>query len=209
MQFTQVHLIRHGQVEGYEQKRYNGQAEVPLTEEGLRQYGELRQFFLSRPIKAIYSSDLSRCSFGAEIIGKPHGISPVLLPDLKELDAGQWEGTPWAEIEKEDPDLWKRRLDDIVNIPAPGGESLRQMAERVRKAMKEITCLHRGEEVLIVGHGGVNRVILLDALGAPLTQVLSLEQSFGCYNKLTYRSDGRTVVQCMNLKAPYDREYRL
>ena len=200
MHCTRIHLIRHGQVEGFEQKRYNGQGEVALTDEGRRQYHRLRERYRNVPLKAVYSSDLLRCSIGAEIIAEPHGFSPVLLPGLRELHIGEWEGLPWSEIEKKSPELWQARLNDIVHIPAPGGETLLQMASRVRQALKEIICLHRGDEVLVIGHGGVNRAILLDALGAPLDRVFSLEQSFACTNLIDYHPDGSSVVHWMNLR---------
>lgn len=198
MEITRVHLIRHGQVEGFEEKRYNGQGEVALTSVGLRQYEALQARLAAVPLAAIYTSDLSRCAIGARLIGEAHGLEPVPLSALRELHVGEWEGLPWVEIERRAPELWQARLRDIVNVPPPGGESVRQLAQRLRPALREIVARHRGQELLIVGHGGVNRVILLDALGAPLAHMLRLEQGFGCYNRIDYGADGATVVGCLN-----------
>jgi alpha-ribazole phosphatase/probable phosphoglycerate mutase len=55
-----------------------------------------------------------------------------------------------------------------------------------------------GEEVVVVAHGGVNRVILLDAIGAPLESLFSIEQDFGCLNSIDYYKDGNSVVRLLN-----------
>jgi alpha-ribazole phosphatase/probable phosphoglycerate mutase len=72
------------------------------------------------------------------------------------------------------------------------------MAERVRPTIAGIVAAHPGEEVLVVGHGGVNRVILLDAIGAPLERLFHIEQAYGCLNIIDYFADGKAVVQLLN-----------
>ena len=62
----------------------------------------------------------------------------------------------------------------------------------------ELLARHQGEEIALVAHGGVNRVILLDAIGAPLSQMFHIEQGYGCRNIIDYFSDGCTTVQLLN-----------
>jgi alpha-ribazole phosphatase len=57
---------------------------------------------------------------------------------------------------------------------------------------------HQGEEVLVVGHGGVNRVILLNAIGAPLSALFNIEQNYCCLNIIDYYADGKSVVKLLN-----------
>jgi alpha-ribazole phosphatase len=195
---TRIYLVRHGQVEGHQEKRYNGQNDVPLTDLGREQSQQLAKRLADKPLAAIYSSDLSRCVFAAEQIAALHEHLPVSEPQLRELNIGAWEGKPWQQLQAEYPIEWQARLDDIVHTPAPGGESLHDMAERIRPALKNLIEQHRGEEIALVAHGGVNRVILLDALGAPLEKLFSLEQDFGCLNVIDYYPDGISVVQLLN-----------
>ena len=61
-----------------------------------------------------------------------------------------------------------------------------------------IVARHRGEEVLVVGHGGVNRVILLNAIGAPLSALFNIEQHYACLNIIDYYADGKAVVKLLN-----------
>lgn len=198
MQATRVYLARHGQVEGHEEKRYNGQADVALTAKGRAQYGLLRERLGRKSLAAVYCSDLSRCTWGAELIAAPHELQPACLPELRELHIGDWEGMTWAEIQARYPDAWQARLDDLVNYRVSGGESLQELADRVRPALASLVARHPGEEIAVVAHGGVNRVILLDAIGAPLSQMFHIEQSYGCLNIIDYFGDGYVTVQLLN-----------
>ncbi len=195
---TRIYLVRHGQVAGYEEKRYNGQGEVELTPQGLAQFGMLQARLAGKPIKAVYSSDLQRCLAGARMFGETFELQPVAKPGLRELSIGVWEGKSWSELQAEYPREWQARLDDIVHYRVPQGENLLDLADRVRPLIQEILIRHHGEEVIVVAHGGVNRVILLDAIGAPLDRLFHLEQDFGCLNIIDYYADGISVVKLLN-----------
>ncbi|KIH76366.1 phosphoglucomutase [Geoalkalibacter ferrihydriticus DSM 17813] len=195
---TRLYLIRHGQVEGFGNKRYNGQADVALTTFGREQSQALGARLAEAPLAAVYTSDLSRCVFAAECLAAPHGLQAVRVPEVRELHIGAWEGRTWQELQELYPEQWQARLNDLVHYRVPGGESLAEMAQRVRPALQRIIERHRGEEVALVGHGGVNRVILLDAIGAPLTQMFAVEQDYGCLNIIDYFADGNAVVKRLN-----------
>ncbi|WP_305041345.1 alpha-ribazole phosphatase [Geoalkalibacter sp.] len=195
---TRVYLMRHGQVEGFGNKRYNGQADVALTPLGRSQSEQLAARLAERPLAAVYSSDLSRCAYAARCIATARGLEPVLLPEVRELHIGAWEGRTWQELQDLYPDQWQARLSDLVNYRVPGGESLAEMAKRVRPALHALVARHRGEEIVLVGHGGVNRVILLDAIGAPLKQMFAIEQDYACLNLIDYFADGNAVVRLLN-----------
>jgi alpha-ribazole phosphatase len=198
---TRIYLIRHGQVVGHDQPRYNGHADVGLTEHGLQQYYGLREYFSNVELSACYSSDLSRCRTGAEIIAGIKGIAPEYRSQLRELNIGIWEGMTWQEITERWPMEWQARLDDLVNYRVPQGENLLDLQGRVMPVLDEIVAKHKGENVLVVGHGGVNRVILLNAIGASLANVFNIEQNYGCLNIIDYYADGRATVKLLNGQA--------
>ncbi len=198
MKVTRLHLLRHGQVEGFENKRYNGQGDILLTDLGRQQSAALAGRFQQQQLTGVYSSDLSRCRFAAEQIASLQEQQPQYRRELRELHIGEWEGETWQKIQRDDPDLWQARLDDIVNVSPPAGESLLQMAQRVRPVIKQIISAHEGEEIVIVAHGGVNRVILLDAIGAPLERLFHIEQDYGCHNIIDFYPDGIAVVKKLN-----------
>ena len=198
MKVTRLHLLRHGQVEGFENRRYNGQGDILLTDLGRQQSAALAGRFQQQQLTGVYSSDLSRCRFAAEQIASLQEQQPQYRRELRELHIGEWEGETWQKIQRDDPDLWQARLDDIVNVAPPAGESLLQMAQRVRPVIKQIISAHEGEEIVIVAHGGVNRVILLDAIGAPLERLFHIEQDYGCHNIIDFYPDGIAVVKKLN-----------
>ncbi len=149
MRATRIHLLRHGQVEGFELKRYNGQGDIPLTKLGRKQSAAFAGRFQHLKLTAIYSSDLLRCRTAADQIAILQEAKPVYRMELRELHIGDWEGQSWGQLQKDYPELWQARLDDIVNVAPPAGETLLQLAERVRPVIKEIIAAHPGGEIVI------------------------------------------------------------
>jgi alpha-ribazole phosphatase len=125
-------------------------------------------------------------------------LTPVLEPGLRELDIGIWEGKTWAELMEKYPLEWQARIADIVNYRVPGGESLNDLHTRIMPVINAIVERHRGADVLVVAHGGANRVILLDAAGAPLSSLFNIEQDYCCLNIIDYFVDGKAVIKLLN-----------
>lgn len=197
MQPTRIYLVRHGQVEGYEEKRYNGQSNIPLTATGKEQSERVRNCLSTIALEAVYSSDLGRSRYCARLIAEGHGLPVVVEEALREINFGDWEGRTWVELQEAYPQDWQRRLEDLTNYQVPGGESLQDAADRVRPAIRRILEQHPGGAVTLVAHGGVNRIVLLDAIGADLEQAFAIEQDYGCLNIIDYL-DGHAVVRLMN-----------
>lgn len=195
---TRIYLVRHGEIEGRGVFRYNGQADVQLTARGLHQYHLLADRLADVGIAACYTSDLSRCVQGARIMCAGKGLEPVLKEELRELSFGNWEGLTWDELAERYPEEWQARMNDFVGYRVPGGENLHDLQSRLMPALEGIIDRHQGEDVLVVGHGGGNRVILLSALGAPLSSMFRIEQDYGCLNIIDYYADGNPVVKLLN-----------
>jgi alpha-ribazole phosphatase/probable phosphoglycerate mutase len=204
MQRTRIYLVRHGQVEGHEEKRYNGQVNVPLTPLGKEQSDRVRDYLQDIPIDAVYSSDLDRSRYCAELIAATHKLCVRTEESLRELNIGEWEGRTWEELQEAYPEDWRARLQDLVNFQVPGGESLQDAADRIRPTILKILESHPGGEIVLVAHGGVNRIVLLDAIGAPLENAFSIEQDYGCLNVIDYFADGNSLVKLLNGTAHQD-----
>jgi alpha-ribazole phosphatase/probable phosphoglycerate mutase len=166
MQRTRIYLVRHGQVEGYQEKRYNGQSNVLLTEIGQEQSERVCACLSGLVLEAVYSSDLARSRYCARLIADNHGLNVVAEQDLREINFGDWEGRPWVELQESCPLDWQLRLQDLTNYQVPGGESLQDAADRIRPVIRRIIERHPGGDVALVAHGGINRIVLLDAIGA-------------------------------------------
>jgi broad specificity phosphatase PhoE len=155
-------LARHGETDdNREPIRAQGWSDTPLNDTGRAQAAELaeRLCTAAEPIASLWSSDLSRASETAEIVGARLGLTPRLDRRLREGNRGRWEGRLFIEIERDEPELYAawRRAGERFRFP--GGESLREHSDRIEAALAEIEAA--GEfPALAVCHGGSIRVAL-------------------------------------------------
>ncbi|WKZ32426.1 MAG: histidine phosphatase family protein [Thermodesulfobacteriota bacterium] len=198
MRATRLYLIRHGQVVNHHEYRYNGHFDIDITPTGVDQMRRVSEFLATEPIKAVYSSDLQRAVKGARIIGKALGIEPVMVHDLRELNLGRWEGLTREEAIARYPEEADFSFKDLATSKVKEGESLVELRARVVPALATLLDRHRHESVCVVAHGGVNRVVLSEAMGLPLERFFSIEQDFGCLNVIDYLDDGLKVVKLLN-----------
>jgi len=198
MDMTRLYIIRHGQVVNHHEYRYNGHFDVDITPLGVAQMERVAEFLTAHPVDAVYSSDLVRAARGAEIICSAIGTTPVPVPELRELHLGRWEGLTRAEAAERFPEEADFRFRDLATGKVKGGESLVDLASRVLPAIEGIIERHRGRRVCVVAHGGVNRVVLTDAMGLPIENFFRIEQDYGCLNVIDYFDDGVKVVKLLN-----------
>jgi alpha-ribazole phosphatase/probable phosphoglycerate mutase len=202
IQMTRLYLVRHGQVANHRPQSYNGQRDVPLSDVGRLQMARLADWAaeLDGPV-VIYTSDLQRAADGARLAAARRGIEATVTPLLREKHFGAWEGLTYDEAAQRDPDVWRQWLDDPPNARPPGGETYRDVEARVMPLVRRWVREHAGQTVLIVAHGGVNRVILCHALGLPLRRVFRIEQDYAALNCID-EADGRLTVRWLNAVLP-------
>jgi alpha-ribazole phosphatase/probable phosphoglycerate mutase len=194
---TRIYLIRHGQVVTYADKSYNGHRDVEITAHGIRQMEAVADRLRGEPLAGVYCSDLIRARRGADIIAASHGLTPRPSPALRELDVKLWEGLNADAVEERFPGAFDAWREQGADYRIPGGERVRDLAERVIPVLREIVRSHAGQAVALVTHGGVNRVILADALGIGFDRLYSIEQDYGCMNIVDYFPD-YAVVKLIN-----------
>ncbi|MEK6531967.1 MAG: histidine phosphatase family protein [Deltaproteobacteria bacterium] len=195
---TRLYLIRHGQVVGHDEYRYNGHSDVDITGTGVEQMERITSALLQAQIKAVYSSDLQRAVKGARIIGKRLSLTSQMVHALRELHLGRWEGLTRQEAAGLYPEEAHFSFKDLTLKSFKGGESLMDLRARVMPALNDLLNRHSGSSICVVAHGGVNRVILSDAMGMPAENLFSIEQDYGCLNVIDYFSDGFKVVKLLN-----------
>lgn len=205
---TKLYLIRHGETEGAETKRYKGHIDVPLSDNGIEQIKRLADYLNNSPtplldkrgqkkINAVYCSDLSRAVKSAEIIAGPLGLKPIIVNGLKERSFGKWEGMSFDEIADKYPDEFKAWADNPLEFSPMDGESTLEIRERAMEAFNLLIDKHRGEDIAIVAHGGINRVIICELLGIPLENIFRIEQDFAAMNLIEFY-DGYPVAKLIN-----------
>ena len=182
-----VYLVRHGKIrQEDDQRRYIGQIDLPLADEGRRQSEHLRRRMERAEIGAAYCSDLVRSRETAEIASGGR-FEVVVRPDLREISMGAWEGCTLGEVARQFPEEYRARGEDIAGFRVPGGESFVDCARRVIPAFEDVVARTRGN-VLVVGHAGVNRLLLCHVLGMPLAHLFRIAQDYSCLN----------IIQCTN-----------
>jgi broad specificity phosphatase PhoE len=190
--------MRHGEVVNGGEKRYNGHIDVDITENGEKQMRRLAGLLSGKDLSAVYSSDLIRSVKGARIVAGESGIPPLALYELRERSVGAWEGLTAEEIKERYPPEYAAWRADLLNYRPPGGECLQDVRDRILPAVKRIVAAHPNQEIAMLLHGGVNRVILADALGMDLMNLFRIEQSYGALNIIEYFEDGIAVVKLLN-----------
>ncbi|QMU57103.1 MAG: alpha-ribazole phosphatase [Boseongicola sp.] len=140
-------FLRHTEPTGASGLCY-GRTDLPLIDTYHADFTHLANTL--PPIERIVSSPLSRCHLLAASIANTRNIPLTTNPDLIEMDFGKWEGVPWNDLPRHELDQW---ADDFNNARPHGGESVAQLATRVRRALDNTTA----EPTLWVSHMGVYR----------------------------------------------------
>jgi len=162
MTLKMVVFVRPGETDWNRDERWQGWVAVPLNERGREQAQRLASFVRTLGISALYTSDLRRAEDTAQIIGTALGLQPKPDKRLRERNIGGWQGLTQAEVvswyEKQYLSLRENPEEYVI----PGGESRRQVAERVRAFFKDLQTQDAGEVICIVSHTLAIHTIMSD-----------------------------------------------
>jgi len=173
---TQIIFVRHGQTEWNYLSRYQGHTDVVLSEEGIKQAHALRERFKQAKLEAIYSSDLQRAIKTAEIINKEHQLPLQILPELREIYFGEWEGLTHRQIEEQYADLLHQWWTTPHLVQIPGGESLDNVQKRSMRALKKILAQYQSGQIMIVAHGVIIATMICGLLDIPQSRMVEYKQ---------------------------------
>lgn len=181
-----VYVLRHAEPE--DRTIFYGQLDVGLSERGRAQVRAQAEFFAQRPLTRIVSSDLMRCTIGAEAIAARHGMPVATDAALREMHLGVLEGVPMADALDRMPQLAGRSYLDMLDYAFPGGgESVRTLAARCLPAVTSVLGNAQGD-VLFYVHNTVARLVLAAAVGLGPEGYVRFEQRYAAINRL--RVDG-------------------
>lgn len=141
---TRLLLVRHGESTANLNNVFAGHYDPQLTELGHRQAECTGRFVLGNyKVSGIYSSDLHRAFDTAQHFADIAGLAVIPEPRLREIYAGEWEEMSFSEVEQTYAEDWNRWRVDPANAVCTGGESVRQLADRVFAAVQEIAKITR------------------------------------------------------------------
>jgi len=159
MKPTTFYFVRHGESEGNAARVFTGHTDSPLTVRGREQAAAVAEELAQVKFDRIVSSDLSRTRDTAEVIAKRLGKPVEIVPELREIDVGDRTGKSFDETRG------LPNWNDDGFVSWPGGETLDQVLARTLGAIDRLNRESPGKTILIVGHGGVNRILLSHFLG--------------------------------------------
>ncbi len=191
-------LIRHAESEWNPVGRYQGLLDPDLTERGRAQADLLGRELKKHSIDVLYTSPLRRTYETARIVGAHLGIDPVVEERIREIDHGRWSGLLVEEVKRKFPEEFETWIRSPEKAKFEGGESLRDVLERVSDFLEEIKEKHRGETVGIVSHTVPIRCMLCALLEIDLSHFWD----FGCDNasySVVYLEEGRAVLRELNV----------
>jgi alpha-ribazole phosphatase len=166
----QLELLRHGETQ---LSGFRGSLDDSLTELGWQQ---MQQAVMGRGgWDVIISSPLQRCRLFAEQLAAEHSLPLRIEADLRELHFGDWEGRTAAEIMQTDSEALGLFWHDPYAFTPPGGELVREFAQRILTTVLRLQQELAGQRVLLISHGGVMRLLLARARGLAPEQLLQVE----------------------------------
>jgi probable phosphoglycerate mutase len=193
---TTLVLVRHGVTGHTVDKRFSGGlggSNPGLTDEGRAQVRATADWLapLAEEIDVVVASPVRRTQESAEILARRLDRKLVTEDGLAEMEFGSWDGMTFAEIKDRYPDDLDAWLGSLEHTPG-GGESFRVVEQRVLASLHRLLDEHAGRTVLAVSHVTPIKVLVANALGAPLESVYRMELAPASVTVLSYFADPST-----------------
>ena len=170
-----IYLVRHGETDANVEKKYCGQTDVDLNHKGLRDAASIAKVLKNTNFDSIVSSDLKRTLKTAELINAYHHLEIELIPEFREINFGKFENLTFEEIGLQYPEEKEKMIKEKINYNFLEGESLKALHKRVVGAFNKLLKEKENEDLLIVSHGGVIRMILTEILSGDINNYWSIE----------------------------------
>ena len=164
-------ITRHGETDENIAGILQGHLYGTLSANGVEQAKKLALRLEDEQIDIIYSSDLKRARDTTEEICKYHpNTKTVFVEALREKSLGEYEGRKKSDVG------WDAKSHKTVTQPK-GGETMIEFYKRVEHFLDEIVQKHPNDLVLLVSHGGVNKVLISVITGKHYTEVDSIRNT--------------------------------
>ena len=196
-----LYLLRHGDVSYFDdQGRPFHPDTVPLNADGRRQAEAAARELAGVPFDRVLASDLPRSVETASLITAGRGLTVEARPELREVRPGRLADLPRDGLER----AFAGAFTDGITRESRflGGETFGELTDRVLACLDGLLADASWRRLLLVAHGGVNRVLLTHALASGLAGFAALEQDPCCLNVLDVDGAGRWVIRLVNY-TPY------
>lgn len=181
-----VYLIRHPKPDIAPGTCYGDMDMPPVTEHLHKVIDYVSNKLPLHNLKA-FSSPLQRARLVAEGLDIEHDI----IPAIAEMGFGDWEGTRWDDLPRDELDAWQQ---DFMHYQAHGGESVANFFKRVQGFIEQ-TLLPSQEDAVLFTHAGVIRSFLHYTGDLSLKRGNHLELDYGSINHLHYDGDQLKAIE--------------
>ncbi len=187
---TNLVIIRPGSTSYETEGRIRGTLDIPLDQSGLEETALLIRDLEASELRldALYHSPCRPAVETAEAIGQALGVSIRLVPGLRNLNYGLWQGMLIEEIRNRQPKIYRQWQDLPDCVCPPEGETIAQAEERVGRELQKIVRRHRGETVGLVVSESIARLIKRICTLCPLGDLWKAETEHGCIECLAVES---------------------
>ena len=189
---TVFHLLRHGEHVLRGRVLAGRTPGVGLSDRGRTEIAAVADRLAEERVAALCSSPLQRARETAEIVAGKLDLPIEYREDVIELDFGEWTGLTFDAVRTDE--RWRLWSTCRSIATVPGGESMRQVQERVVKALFELHQAHPDGTVVVVSHGDVIRAALLFALGMPLDFYSRIEVGLSSISTIQIDNSGIRVL---------------
>ncbi|MFQ5399446.1 MAG: MSMEG_4193 family putative phosphomutase [Anaerolineae bacterium] len=157
-------LVRHGENDWVKKKRLAGWIPgVHLNENGRKQAEQVAQRLADLPVKAVYSSPVTRCLETAAAIAVLQQLPVIEVAELGEVRYGKWEGKKIKKLARKPS--WRAVQFFPSRHRFPQGEALREVQFRAVQALEKLSAAHEKEVIIAVSHADVIKLVLAYYLG--------------------------------------------
>lgn len=168
---TCVIFIRHGETNWNVEQRWQGQIDVPMNATGHQQAVSTAAALELLPISAIYSSDLIRTQESAGYLARKFNLPVQTDPRLREIHQGMWQGLSTSEIQTRYALKFEERTHSPLEFAPPGGESVREVGERLASFLIDLIDIQPESTVAVVTHGFVIALLQVLVKSAPFEEI--------------------------------------
>lgn len=192
---TSIFFVRHGHTQATELGLLYSDPSLPITDKGRSQAQAAAIYMTKQKPQVIVRGNAERVKQSAEPMEKSLGLSAQVIDGFEEWQVGQWEGRTYLDIKKNDPEQYHSWCADPIGNAPPGGESIEQLAARIKVA---ITTLlnnkeYAGRKICMVTHSGIIRSALVYALDVPINNFWRLAVPTGSVSRIDFSKNFATV----------------